>query len=306
MKTKLFTHTDFDGVGNSILAKLAFGEENVDVEYCNYDDIDTKVKDFIVSAAYRNYDKVYITDISVSESVAGIIDGLSKLRDKVLLLDHHPTAEHLNKYEWATVRTHRINSDIKTCGTEMFFGELFSEDTDTALENFVETVCQYDTWRWASIGNIEPKRWNDLLYLISRERFEEFVLGQLKKGKFEISEKYEEMLQIEQEKIDRYVEEKSEQIIPKSIQGYNAGIVFGEQYHSELGNRLAKMHPQYDFIVIVNPATSVSYRSIGDNVHLGKDIASVYGGGGHMNASGSQISDEIREQIINMIFGEVC
>lgn len=32
MKYKLFTHTDLDGVGCAILAYLAFGRENVDVE----------------------------------------------------------------------------------------------------------------------------------------------------------------------------------------------------------------------------------------------------------------------------------
>ena len=40
---KLFTHTDLDGIGCAILAKLAFGEE-VDIEYCDYDNINEKVK----------------------------------------------------------------------------------------------------------------------------------------------------------------------------------------------------------------------------------------------------------------------
>lgn len=39
MQYKLFTHTDLDGVGCAILAYLAFGRENVDVEYCNYNDV---------------------------------------------------------------------------------------------------------------------------------------------------------------------------------------------------------------------------------------------------------------------------
>ena len=58
-----------------------------------------------------------------------------------------------------------------------------------------------------------------------------------------------------------------------------------------------------DFIVIINPSVSVSYRTVKDNINLGKDIASVYGGGGHPKAAGSPISDDIREQIINMMFG---
>ena len=42
---KLFTHTDLDGVGCAILAKFAFSND-VDVEYCNYDDIDSKVEEY--------------------------------------------------------------------------------------------------------------------------------------------------------------------------------------------------------------------------------------------------------------------
>ena len=58
-KIKLFTHTDLDGVGCAILAYLAFGRENVDVEYCNYDDVDEKVETFIEQEElFKSYDKV--------------------------------------------------------------------------------------------------------------------------------------------------------------------------------------------------------------------------------------------------------
>lgn len=37
---KLFSHTDLDGIGCGILAKLAFGKD-VDISYCDYDNIDS-------------------------------------------------------------------------------------------------------------------------------------------------------------------------------------------------------------------------------------------------------------------------
>ena len=39
---KLFTHTDLDGIGCAILAMLAY--EDVEIKYCNYDDINEKVE----------------------------------------------------------------------------------------------------------------------------------------------------------------------------------------------------------------------------------------------------------------------
>lgn len=43
---KLFSHTDLDGIGCGILAKLAFGKD-VDISYCDYDNIDSSVRKFI-------------------------------------------------------------------------------------------------------------------------------------------------------------------------------------------------------------------------------------------------------------------
>ena len=75
-KIKLFTHgADLDGVGCSILAYLAFGRKDVDVEYCNYDDVDEKVEELLSNSDLRNlYDKIFITDISINEELAKAID----------------------------------------------------------------------------------------------------------------------------------------------------------------------------------------------------------------------------------------
>lgn len=43
---KLFTHVDLDGIGCGILARLTFGR-NVDVSYCNYDEVDDLVRKYI-------------------------------------------------------------------------------------------------------------------------------------------------------------------------------------------------------------------------------------------------------------------
>lgn len=44
----LFTHTDLDGVGCAILAKLFFADEPC-ITYCDYGDIDHKVKTLLNS-----------------------------------------------------------------------------------------------------------------------------------------------------------------------------------------------------------------------------------------------------------------
>ena len=63
---KLFTHTDLDGVGCAILAKLAF--KDVDISYCNYDNINEEVKNFITDK--NDIDMCFITDVSIEEEIA--------------------------------------------------------------------------------------------------------------------------------------------------------------------------------------------------------------------------------------------
>ncbi|WP_039241202.1 MULTISPECIES: hypothetical protein [Clostridium] len=62
---KLFTHRDWDGIGCAILGKLAF--ENIDVEFCGYEDINKKVQEFMKSGNFNNYSHTYITDISINQ-----------------------------------------------------------------------------------------------------------------------------------------------------------------------------------------------------------------------------------------------
>ena len=59
---KLITHTDLDGIGCAILAKIAF-RDNVEIEYCNNPDGATEALNKL--KAYL-YDSIIVTDISFS------------------------------------------------------------------------------------------------------------------------------------------------------------------------------------------------------------------------------------------------
>ena len=114
------------------MAKLAFGKD-VDISYCDYDNIDSSVREFIDSET--EFDMCIITDIRVNEDTAKIIDDRF---DNFYLLDHHPTALGLNKYLWCSVTIEYEDMElgtIKTSGTEMFYYWLiengYLKDSDT-------------------------------------------------------------------------------------------------------------------------------------------------------------------------------
>ena len=297
---KLFTHTDLDGVGCSILAQLAFGT-NVDVEYCNYDEINEKVENFLDNSLDCD---CHITDISISEAVAEKIDKTNK---KYKLLDHHQTALFLNKYYWCSVAV-EDNDGVKTSGTALYYEWLVNNNylnKSDVLDKFVNTVRNYDTWLWTKLGDdgIICKQINDLLYLYGRKKFIEWCITEIELESFpKLCDTDKVILDIKQQEIDSYIKEKEKQLHVSELLGKSCGFVFAERFISELGNTLCKLHPELDFVAIINMSGVVSYRSTRDDIELGKDVATVFGGGGHAKAAGSTFSKEVQLKVIEELF----
>lgn len=321
MKIKLFTHTDLDGVGCAILAYLAFGRENVDVEYCDYSNVNDKVGEFWENGPVEEYDKVFITDISIGIDLARTID-LYAGDDIWHLFDHHNTAIYLNAYDWCQVLDVTPITHIKTCGTELFYRYLhvvldkFQGMNFAALSNmlkFIVTVRDWDIWRWKELGEegLVSKQVNDLFDIYGREGFIDWAMKQIRFAKSPMHEFPnftdidKALLKQKQKDIDRYVEEKSKQLFHRVDEvGHTYGVVFAERYFSELGNRLCEMYPELAYIVMVDVAHgTVSYRTVRDDIDLGGEIAHAYGGGGHPKAAGSTFDKEqIQRTVHGMIF----
>lgn len=327
MKIKLFTHTDLDGIGCAILGIKTFKKERIDIEYCDYDNINDKVRIYIDNKKYLNFDHTYITDISINKEIADLIENTQpkefeygfKLNKDFTLIDHHPTALFLNKYWWCNIKI-EVNGE-KASGTSLFYQslvesgydtmEIYSVDFESVL-TFVQEVKRYDTWLWKTKYNDKlAKQLNDLLYILGRDRFIERSSDHW----CDINDTENLLLQLEEEKIDRYIKSKNKDLMAYDLDissytseniktFYKIGVVFAEQYISQLGNVLAIDHPELDFIVIIDSGKTVSYRGIKDNIDLGK-IATIFGGGGHPNSAGSPIDQSLIKSYIQEIFKEL-
>jgi oligoribonuclease NrnB/cAMP/cGMP phosphodiesterase (DHH superfamily) len=228
MRVKLFTHTDLDGIGCAVLAYLAFGRKNVDVEYCDYGDVDEKVEVFMEDCdLYRSYNQIFITDISVSDSVANMIDILDRVDRRVQLFDHHGTALFLNKYDWCMIKEDiYLPNIIKTCGTELFcvyalwpeYLNIYTPDVRGKIIQFVDIVRNYDTWRWKELDDkgLISKQMNDLFHIYGREKFIDWAMKRIMFGTSPLhqdkwfSETDMLLLDQKQKDIDIYVEEKKQ------------------------------------------------------------------------------------------------
>ncbi|WP_226666628.1 DHH family phosphoesterase [Metabacillus litoralis] len=306
MQFLLLTHNDLDGVSCGILAKYAFGQ-NVDVRYNSVNSLDYQVEHFL-SEHNENIPKelqLFITDLSVNKENELGLNEFAKKGGKIQLIDHHKTALHFNEYNWGSVQVEESEGKLASA-TSLFYTYLVSKgliEAKEILNQYVEMVRQYDTWEWERNENTRAKRLNDLLYLQSIEEFEESMLSRLyNQEEFSFSDFEEKLLDVEEDKTERYIRRKKREIIQAKVGKACIGVVYAELYHSELGNALGKEYRHLDCIAILNMGNrKISFRTIHDDFDV-SELAAKYGGGGHAKAAGCSITKEAFKQFVEKPF----
>ncbi|GAB1778658.1 oligoribonuclease [Priestia megaterium] len=299
---KLLSHTDLDGVGCGVLAKLAFGDR-IKIRYNSIASLNREVEWFLENEERNTH--LFITDLSVNEENEKRLEEFYQTGGKVQLLDHHKTALHFNEYEWGHVVVEDNEGNLAS-GTSLFYEYLIENEliqTSNAVDEFVELVRQYDTWEWEKNNNQEAHRLNALFFLISIDEFEEKMVNRLQNSDHFFFDEFEQkILDMEEDKVERYIRRKRRELVQTSIGDYLAGIVYAESYHSELGNELGKEYPHLDYIAMLNMGGKrISLRTIHDHVDV-SEVAGHYGGGGHAKAAGCSLTNEAYNQFVTDTF----
>lgn len=275
MKIKLFTNTDVDGAGCSILAKFVFKE--VDIECCDYSNINQKIKTFIFEKQHNKYDKVFITDLSISRSSALLINNSivtipseenQLLSNQVFqLFDYNMSDNWVNKYSWVN-ENEEDYYDPSSSTTKRFYQYLIREkylEPNNFLNDFVERITKCGKFQWEeAYEDITDKQLNHMFY---------------------------DVLKLEEKKKKEYIKEKSQTIKVVLIDDYIVGTVFADEYISELGKELCVIYPNLDFIAVIDISKdTISYYGAKDNMDLSKIIKH------------SQIHTDVKEKILRTIF----
>jgi uncharacterized protein len=289
---KLLSHNDLDGVGCGILAKLAFGE-NVKVRYNSISGLNREVEWFLENDDKNTF--LFVTDLSVNEKNEQRLDEFYQNGGKLQLIDHHKTAMHYNDYPWGHVVVEDGEGKL-TSATSLLYEYLLSHqliNPTEAVKEFVDLVRQYDTWEWEKNENQDAKRLNALFFLVSMDEFEEKMITRLQSSEhFHFDEFEKKILDMEEDKIERYIRRKRRELVQTELNGLFAGVVYAESYHSELGNELGKEYPHLDYIAILNiGGKRMGFRTIHDHIDVSQ-VAGKYGGGGHAKASGCSLTEE--------------
>ena len=292
-----------DGIGSN----LVLSATHFNVDYVNTESnlIDNCISKYIENKSYLDYDITYITDLGLEKDTAKLVSGT--LNMNLRLLDHHLTNLFLNEYHFAYIRTHLLNKEKEeevTCGSELCFYEFYDfidEKYRDNLKEFIYKIKLYDTWLWKKHEDLEALYLSRLLNLIGLNKFIEDSI-ELKYDYKKLLNKYKMILAIEDKKINQYFDDKNSQIYPCIINGYKVGVVFAEQYISELGNELSKRNPKFDLIALVQH-NKVMYRTIKDTDHC-LNLAIKYNGGGQKKCAGNYLPKDITISLINSIFNK--
>lgn len=291
MKDLLISHVaDIDGVSPVILMKLC----NIDFDY-ELKDID-ELEEYLselLDTDLSIYSNIYIIDLTVPESIYEKINN-SVYKDKFKVFDHHKTHMYASNFDYVTI-------DINECGTTLFYKYLKNKyKFKKSVDEYTDHVKNLDIWLWVEKNDILAKELGDLFDIYGIDRYINEMVKKLKKNYFKLDKLEKTILDIEQDKIDRYISKKEENMIILNYENYKAGLVFCEKYKSEMGNRLSVNHPELDFIIMVNLSGGISFRTDKDiDISI---IAQKLNGGGHKKACGAPIPEELKKEFINKLF----
>ncbi len=307
MKVLLFTHkNDIDGMGNAILSKLAFDE--VDYQLCGTFDLTKKVESYFEEDKIYQYDRIYVTDLCLEDPVLSKVAMDSKLKDKVLVFDHHKTFTD-PKYTSHNFVTVKIEDEKGLCcGTNLFYNHLVSEGfidkSNKCISELVELTRQHDTWEWKNIYNNEKARELAILFdCLGYDGYISFMVEKLKNGEeFNFSEMEMILINNRKKQIDIKCKYYADKVIYKEILGKKAGILFIEyDYRNEIGEYFRENKFDMDFVMMIafDPGV-VCYRSVKDGVFV-RSVAEHFGGKGHEKAGSNPITEEMMSKILEII-----
>lgn len=294
MKDLLITHVaDIDGLSPVILFKLT--QRNFDYKLLQIQEIDLYFEE-LFSKDLSEYENIYITDLTLTEAVYNKIEQ-NTYKNRFKVFDHHRTHLFALFYPYATI-------DINECGTSLFYNylkNLYPIEKDN-VSAYVDHVKNLDIWLWVKKEDFIARDLGDLCSIYGEELYIETMYERLSTTQpFHFSTLENKMLQLHTKKKQKYMERKEKEMYKIQWLTYTVGVVFSEQYRSEMGDVLSNNHPDLDLIAMVNTGGGVSFRTSKEDVDL-SILSEKMGGGGHKKAAGFGFPESLRRELIQKLF----
>ncbi len=317
--TLLLTHTDLDGSGPVMLLSTIF--PNLTVQHCSNNTMSYDIKNAVCNPhVSQQYANIFAVDISCNEEDAVKIN-TNPNNKKLILLDHHQTASHLNQYKWATVCVEELKDSYRqtyypeestalTSGTALLYNfleysNMFKDCKNINMEHMqkaVHIIAAYDAWDWYNVFEKSPyiQQLNKLHQIYGCNRMEKKLLEYVTSNAELYNSTDQLLLDIHQEKIDNYLDAiencfKTGNLIMNN-KYYSIVFCNTHDYPAETFERMKENYPDYD-LYMLNYGTGISMRATKDDINVGALLKGL-GGGGHAGAGGIKIEQDLQRMLI--------
>ena len=326
-RIKLYTHTDMDGYSCAVILKLYLESQyQIDVEYLDYTDLDCPKLTF--KNDIELYDHIFITDLNFKsldmiERLFGIEIG-NKYQDtvniKIHYIDHHNLdASLMEIFTLAGINFYHSTEDCATKLLRLYLLKLnkqkvleldeYNNNKNHVINEFVDSVDAYDTWKWKN--SYCSKRIITLAEQLSMlftywtgTLFDKIMLENLKASTILTAENLSEFKTLMTLKNKYILKKVAEATIYNNVEeGVGCfAYVEAEQYGNDISDAILNILeysydknlpegcamsflPAVDYVVVRN-GEFLSFRS---KFECANDVAKLFGGGGHLNASGARV-----------------
>lgn len=317
----LLTHIDLDGaVPEVILRHLT---RYLKVKHCPNASMDRHIKEAILEHG-NEYAFIIITDISCSKDTAALID-CSEYKNKVLLLDHHATADYLNEFSWACVypflfsdsfniEAYSVEDRIKGhCSAAallynyILYNQHLELGSHKSLNRLVHLTSCYDTWDWVNIF-LEMSACRDLNTLCTLYGLQEFckeMLNRCLNNQPIFSKVDTRVLTLEANRIADNIKRIAKTYLCGDItidnMNYSAVFCFSDMYPADLLADMRERFPDKD-LCILKTSRGISIRTARADLNVA-EIAAKFDGGGHPQASGISIAPKYNIAFLEQFLG---
>lgn len=303
MKILSISHTDLDGFGSQFVINEILQENNI-IDNINLDY--SEVNDYLINLDFNLYDKIYITDLNISN---GLVEYINSKTNNVILIDHHLCDEKNLQNSW-----YILDTTVSAClGVFNYFNI-----SNSNLETFAKFVSAYDTWQQSNNNFQKAVVLSDLVFSCSLYYDKRSFIFQFFKYFMDNSLSEKTVYELELE-ILKFVHNLSDENAPskqklimseynlfcKDIKFYNnIGIT---SIPSSNFQYLSSKYVNENFnIVLINYNEQKGTGSVRSRNGKAIEVAKALGGGGHADASGFLNKDGLDSiiQILESQFNE--
>ncbi len=287
-------HIDLDGIMSGAIARRLFDLMKIEVEYVTYNYGTDETKDLFLNKFYADkYEMIIFIDVTPPIWWYDEIE-----HTPIVVFDHHKQA--YDDFKENVVLNDKITYLFKEnwCGAKIFYHqspEVFkvpSSFYNDKINNLIELVDQYDTWKWYDNKNFNAlylsesvnnyfKDYPEEVYQILKEGKSDEIQNLIKEGK-EISKSFEMIV-------------KSNKVMVKDDYAIvNATASYYSIEHVKTLIKEEKINPIkciifYKDINWSNETINLSCRSIDTEFDCAKFMKTIANGGGHKAAAGGQM-----------------